>query len=187
MWGQTPSVSVSFADAGTHTLRWVFKKDDYNEEDYTDCAWISGFVWTPTAAPADVPVDMGGGKAVAVPQAWIDAHPALVAAAGGDAAAALQATAANGRMSVVECYVLGLDPEDATNDFKITSFSMKADGTPDLESLEFAPAQSEWNVPGARPVVKGAAALGGEWKAVEEATAAEKAAMRFFKVVVELP
>ena len=34
---------------------------------------------------------------------------------------------------------------------------------------------------------KGAAALDGDWKAVEGATAAERAAMRFFKVVVELP
>jgi len=40
-------------------------------------------------------------------------------------------------------------------------------------------------VPGARAVVHGAATLGGEWKSVEGATAAEKAAMRFFKVVVE--
>ena len=29
--------------------------------------------------------------------------------------------------------------------------------------------------------------LDGEWKAVEGATAAEKAAMRFFKVEVEVP
>ena len=29
--------------------------------------------------------------------------------------------------------------------------------------------------------------LDGEWKAVEGATATEKAAMRFFKVVVEVP
>ncbi len=28
---------------------------------------------------------------------------------------------------------------------------------------------------------------GGEWKVVEGATAAERAAMRFFKVVVEVP
>ena len=41
-------------------------------------------------------------------------------------------------------------------------------------------------VPEARAVVKGAATLDGEWKAVEGATAAEKAAMRFFKVVVEV-
>ena len=33
----------------------------------------------------------------------------------------------------------------------------------------------------------GCTALNGEWKAVEGATAAEKAAMRFFKVVVEVP
>ena len=29
--------------------------------------------------------------------------------------------------------------------------------------------------------------MGGEWKAVEGATPAERAAMRFFKVVVEVP
>ena len=36
-------------------------------------------------------------------------------------------------------------------------------------------------------LVKGVATLDGEWKAVEGAAAAEKAAMRFFKVVVEVP
>ena len=45
----------------------------------------------------------------------------------------------------------------------------------------------QWNVPGALALVKGAATLDGEWKSVEGATAAEKAAMRFFKVVVEVP
>jgi hypothetical protein len=33
---------------------------------------------------------------------------------------------------------------------------------------------------------EGATLLGGDWKAVEAATAEEKAAMRFFKVVVEV-
>ena len=36
-------------------------------------------------------------------------------------------------------------------------------------------------------VIYPARSNGGEWKAVEGATAAEKAAMRFFKVVVEVP
>ena len=71
-------------------------------------------------------------------------------------------------------------------DFRITLFPMKANGTPDLDGLTFDPPKSQWNVPGARAVVKGAAALDGEWKAVEGASAAEKAAMRFFKVVVEV-
>ncbi len=35
-------------------------------------------------------------------------------------------------------------------------------------------------------VLKGAATLDGEWKSVEAVSAAEKAAMRFFKVVVEV-
>ena len=51
--------------------------------------------------------------------------------------------------------------------------------------LTFAPAQSEWNVPGARPVVKGAATLGdGNWRTVTEEN---KSSFRFFKVVVKLP
>ena len=44
--------------------------------------------------------------------------------------------------------------------------------------------EPRWNVEGARPVVKGAAALGGEWQTV---TDENKAGFRFFKVVVELP
>ena len=81
--------------------------------------------------------------------------------------------------------MVGLDPQK-TDEFKISAFPMKADGTPDFENMGFAPPQAQWNVPGARAVVKGAATLDGEWKSVEGATAAEKAAMRFFKLVVEV-
>ncbi len=45
-------------------------------------------------------------------------------------------------------------------------------------------AAAKWNVDGARPVVKGAARLGGEWQAVTEEN---KAGFRFFKVEVVLP
>ena len=103
---------------------------------------------------------------------------------GGNVSTGLRATAANGRLSVVECYVIDLDPESTTNDFKITYFPMKADGTPDLENIVFDPPEARWNVEGARPVVKGAASLGGEWQAVTEEN---KAGFRFFKVEVVLP
>ena len=105
--------------------------------------------------------------------------------AGGDALAALQSTAANGR-KVWGCYVLGLDPEVGTKDFKITSFPMKADGTPDLENLAIAPPQSKWNVDGAQPVIKGKRTLegAGEWQTVTEEN---KADIRFFKVEVVVP
>ena len=45
---------------------------------------------------------------------------------------------------------------------------------------------NRWTGAEIQAVLKGAVTLDGEWKAVEGATAAEKAAMRFFKVVVEV-
>ena len=76
--------------------------------------------------------------------------------------------------------MVGLDPHDAEGNFRITEFPMKADGTPDLENIAVYPPQAQWNV-------YGAAELKGDWKSVEEATSAERAAMRFFKAVVVLP
>ena len=79
--------------------------------------------------------------------------------------------------------MLGLDPDVATNDFRITSFPMKADGTPDLAGIVFEPPQGRWNVP-ATWKVKGAATLEGPW---EEVPAGGNPAYRFFKVEVVLP
>ena len=59
------------------------------------------------------------------------------------------------------------------------------DGTPDLENLAFEPPHTQWNVQGARAVIKGAAALdAANWP---EVTEQNKAGFRFFKVEVELP
>jgi hypothetical protein len=84
-------------------------------------------------------------------------------------------------MSVVECYVLGVDPEVAEEDFKITSITIGADGKP---VVEFDPPQVEWNVPSARAVLKGAMTLEGPWG---EVPAGGNPAYRFFKVEVVLP
>ena len=80
-----------------------------------------------------------------------------------------------------ECYALGLDPQVATNDFRIASFPMKADGTPDFANVTFDPPQERWNVPDAPIVWKGAAQLEGPWRTV---TAEGGSSMRFFKAVV---
>ena len=53
--------------------------------------------------------------------------------------------------------------------------------------VEWEPKVNRWTGVEIQAVLKGAATLDGEWKAVEVATAAEKASMRFFKVVVEVP
>ena len=164
---------------GEHKLTWAYIKDSEGAAG-EDCAWVDAVVW----APAGLPVDAGDGKTVAVPQSWITGHPALVVASGGDAATALLARAENGR-KVWECFVLGLDPEDAEDDFKITSFPINADGTPNLDGITISPPQARWNVEGATPVLKGRESLfGGAWQTV---TDENKAQMRFFKVEVALP
>ena len=58
-------LSFTFADAGTHTLRWTFMKDDYNEEVFADRAWVSGFTWTPSAPPPDPIPEISGDADVA--------------------------------------------------------------------------------------------------------------------------
>lgn len=166
-------LSIEVDGSGAHTLEWAYVKDESGSEN-DDCGWISGVVWTPCSEDGVV-VDVGSGKTLTVPSEWIAAKTTRAATD----------VAANGR-KVWECYVLGLEPEDAASDFKITSFPMKADGTPDLENLGIAPEQSKWNVEGARPVIKGKASLGGseEWQTV---TDENKAEMRFFRVEVQLP
>ena len=101
---------------------------------------------------------------VPVPYAWLMAHDPGVVHEYVAYEASAKASAANGR-KVWECYALGLDPEVATNDFKIAAFPMKADGTPDLANIVFEPPQAQWNVP-ATYKVKGAATLDGPWDEV---------------------
>ena len=55
------------------------------------------------------------------------------------------------------------------------------DGEP---KVEWEPMTNCWTDAELNAVLKGAATLDGDWKVVEEASAAEKAVMRFFKVVV---
>ena len=170
--------STEITGDGEHTVEWRYVKDDV-ESAGDDAAWVANYswasAWTATRT-TEVPVSY----------AWLTAHDPDVVDEYEAYEASAKKTAANG-WKVWECYVVGLDPQDAEGDFRITSFPMKADGTPDLENIAVYPPQTQWNVPSARAVVHGSAALGDEWKAVEEATAAEKAAMRFFKVVVEVP
>ena len=68
----------------------------------------------------------------------------------------------------------------ATNDFRIVSIEVADDGT----NVEWEPKENRWTGAEIQAVLKGAESLDGEWKAVEGATAAEKAVMRSFKVVV---
>ena len=109
-------MSFTFDDDGQHTIRWVFVKDGYDEEDaaYEDCAWLGRFSWN----PADVAVDAGKGRTVTVPGTWLGKRTMRAAT---DMAA--------NRRKVWECYLLGCDPEKAADDFRIASFEV-VDGVP---------------------------------------------------------
>ena len=168
--------SVPITGDGEHTVEWRYVKDDV-ESAGEDAAWVADYSWASAwsaTRTTEVPVSY----------AWLAAHDPDVVDEYEAYEASAKKTAANGR-KVWECYVVGLDPQ-TMDEFKISAFPMKADGTPDLENIAVDPPKSQWNVQGARAVVYGAATLDGEWKSVEGATAAEKAAMRFFKVVVEV-
>ena len=128
--------------------------------------------WQREGGTGDVVVDAGGGKTVTVPGAWLAANTTRAAT---DAAA-------NGRLLVWQCYVLGLDPE-GLDDFRIVSFPMNADGTPDLGHIGVHPDPATWNVP-ATLQLKGAATLDGPWNDVP---GDGDAACRFFAAEFVLP
>ena len=151
--------------AGGHTLAWAYIKDVSGNEG-EDCAWLDCVTWTPSGTT----VDAGGGKTVTVPGTWLAERTARAAT---DAAA-------NGR-KVWECYLLGIDPERADDDFKITRFWMDGDRpmfefshTRDGSGVSFAP----------RIRRMGKAALGDAW---QEVPAGGTPAFRFFTVEVEPP
>ena len=168
------NVCVEIVGEGEHTVVWRYVKDDV-ESAGEDAAWVANYQWT-SAWTATRTTE------VPVPYAWLTAHDPDVVDEYEAYEASAKATAVNGH-KVWECYVVGLDPQ-GEEAFRITTFQMKADGTPDLSSIAFAPVQEQWNVPGATPVVKGAATVEGEWQTVTEEN---KAGFRFFKVVVEVP
>ena len=68
----------------------------------------------------------------------------------------------------------------ATVDFRIVSIELVNGKT----KVGWEPKVNRWTGAEIQAVLKGAETLGGEWKAGEGGTVAEKAAMRFFKVVV---
>ena len=159
---------------GEHVIEWRYIKDEVESEG-EDAAWVANYswasAWTATRT-TEVPVTY----------AWLTAHDPDVVDEYEAYEASAKKTAANGR-KVWECYVLGLNPEVATNDFRITSFPMKADGTPDFGGMTVDPPPIQWNVP-ATWKVKGAVTLEGPWGDVPSGG---NPAYRFFKVEVVLP
>ena len=170
--------TLTVEGSGAHTIRWTYLRKSTRSAE-GDCAWLDGFSWSPVPS-SDVTVDVGGGKSVAVPNDWIEKYESIVTASGGDKAAALQQTAANGR-KVWECFMLGVDPTKVDDDFKITRFWMEG-GKPMFEFSHSTDGAGNSFVP--RIKVKGKAKLSDGWSDVPDGG---DAAFRFFTVEVELP
>ena len=158
---------------------------------YTARFWVAeskNYAGVGLAVPYDVdfeifrgPDDPPAGDAttttpVPVPYAWLDAYVGRFG--GGDYEAAAHAPGANG-VALWESYVAGLDPADAASRFT-AKIALGADGrpvvtwSPDLRAAEPPRAYTVYGKP-----TLGAAA----WTPV---TDANRAAMRFFKVTVEV-
>ena len=177
--GQTDWIKVEYPlTTDSHTLKWAYTKDG-SVSNGDDCGWVDKVVLTP-APSTDITVDVGGGNNVNVPVEWINSYADIVAAAGGDKTAALQRTAANGR-KVWECYVLGLDPTDPSDDFRITRFWM--DGNmPKFEFTHTTDGSGNSFLPYVKPL--GKAQLSHKWWYVPEGG---NPAFRFFTVEVVPP
>ena len=131
--------------------------------------------------PDMVTVEETDGDRVAAPIGWISSWPKILTAAGGNRERALNSTAANGWRTVSECYALGLNPMDATNDLCIVSIEM-VDGVP---HVEWEPKVNRWTGAEINATLKGAASLDEKnWATVTEQN---WPSFRFFKVEVELP
>ena len=177
--GQTDWIKVEYPlTTDSHTLKWVYTKDG-SVSNGDDCGWVDKVVLTP-APSTDITVDVGGGNNVNVPVEWINSYADIVAAAGGDKTAALQRTAANGR-KVWECYVLGLDPTDPLDDFRITRFWME-NGVPKFEFNHATDGSGNSFLSYVKPL--GKAQLSDKWRHVPEGG---NSSFRFFTVEVVPP
>ena len=167
--------SITISGNSEHEVKWRYVKDDAESEG-EDAAWVAGYGWVSDYTETKT-------TEVPVPYAWLLQRDPEIVDEYEVYESAAKLTGENGH-KVWESYAIGADPNDKNDSLKITSFPMKADGTPDVENIVFDPQREKWNVQGARAVLKGASELGGEWRAVTEEN---KASFRFFKVVVELP
>ena len=162
------NATVRVEGGGTHVLRWTYVKDD-EMSGGSDCAWLDAVVWTPGGA-GDVVVSIDGTN-VTVSGTWLAENTTRAATD----------TAANGRCKVWECYVLGVDPEDPDDDFRITRFWMDG-GKPMFEFSHTRDGSGVSFEPRIRKL--GKAALGDAWQVVPSGG---NPAFRFFSVEVALP
>ena len=167
------SASVDIVGDGGHTVRFEF----WNAGTATaisDCAYLDQVSWTPEGGGAD----HTSTTPEPVPYSYFDTEcPTLLAEYGGDYEAAANATAANGRNKVWECFVAGISPTNETASFTAT-IEFK-DGAPVVKwepDLNTNGVVRTYKVYGSETLENG-----GVWQYPTNSL------HRFFKVTVEMP
>jgi hypothetical protein len=156
----TETVTVS---NGEHIARWSFTSSSANA---SDAAFLTRVSWVPAVVVGDLEI----------PLDWLtECAATIIAAHGGDKAAAAHATAANGMNKVWECYVAGLSPTNAASVFRtVISFD---NGEP---VVSWEPKLSPEEETKRTYVIEGKANLTDTWSPTNSAS-------RFFRVRVGMP
>ena len=174
--------------SGTHTLKWVYQKNDNGQTQGEDCAWLDEVTWIPGGYVVDASVT--GGNAIRVNEEWVTSElderfgagkrDAFVAKFGNDIAAALtkktgKIDAAGKELAVWHDFVAGTDPTDVNSTFK-AKIEIR-DGMP---IIEWEPNLNEGGEVRTYTIY-GMADLKDEWHSPTNALD------RFFKVDVAMP
>ncbi len=109
-------VEVSLS-AGTHTLRWEYRKDESWGEG-EDCVWVDQVEWQEMATETGLPMT------------WLESQGLVASGSSGDAVSAAVTGDVDGDgMTAYEEYVAGTDPNDPESSFK-AEIAVGADGKP---------------------------------------------------------
>lgn len=163
---QWVEVSQRITGNGEHTVVWAYVKDD-TEKAGEDCLWVSDYSWKSDYTSTQT-------TEVPVPYNWlltssrdaVDEYDILERVA--------KQTAANTRLTVEQCYVAGLNPESATNEF-VSTLEMQ-DGRPVVKWIPDLKSSRKYTIWGKSALV-----------GTEEWATPTNALHRFFKVSVEMP
>ena len=165
------SASADIVNDGEHTVRFEFWNAG-TVAAISDCAYLDQVSWTGNV------VDHTITTPEPVPYSYFDMNcPTLLAEYGGDYEVAANATAANGRNKVWECYVAGISPTNETA--KFTAVIEMADGVPQITwspNLNTNGIERTYTIWGKTNLTDRM-----EWECPTNS------AHRFFKVTVEMP
>ena len=151
---------------GMHYIEWKYVKDD-EEYEGEDCMWVSEYSWTSNYVETQTTDNP-------VPYSWLSEKCSDVVDEYDSYETVAKQTALNGRLTVEQCYVAGVDPESTTNDFMVTIKMI--DGKPRITWDPDLKEAREYTIWG-----KAALDNSSSWQYPTNSL------HRFFKVTVEMP